>query len=454
MYRLWRILALDRDFDSLPAHPRIAWQTAIDSSVQAVLLRATTSHEQWQAAAARLSPSALIATLGPAPSYLTPDIVCSDLASPTLDDLLAKLVSIQAKVDELPPIGHSRDAEKLAVLALAYTRGIDIHARRSALTPATVNYTLLHGRPRVGHNDLRATLEFLASLELLQRRFAARVATCSACASGRVSAFESCVACGSGDLIEESLLHHYRCGFQDGEGKFVSGQNLVCPKCRHELRHFGVDYGRPGTVVRCRDCHQAMTEPHPRFHCLDCGTETRGEDVEARDWHHYALTEAGLAALRAGALPDFGVPRLGDHLPRTHPWRDFTLLVGEQVRVAARYRRRLAVGHIRLTNLGTLRQQQGAQGSDETLRLFAQIIVENLRDTDFVSVPADDALIIAMPETDTAQAQRVLDRIAAAAASKLAFRLQLTCRAVGGDASGALLDQVGPDCQRAEKAAA
>ena len=43
------------------------------------------------------------------------------------------------------------------------------------------------------------------------------------------------------------------------------------------LHHLGIDYGKPGKIVRCRSCGAVNSEPLVNFVCLDCSTVTPAE---------------------------------------------------------------------------------------------------------------------------------------------------------------------------------
>jgi len=135
---------------------------------------------------------------------------------------------------------------------------------------------------------------------LLKPEFFARVHECANCSSSRFNVQEVCPDCGSAELEDESYLHHFRCACQGPESDFRHGDDLICPKCRRELRHFGHDYDRPGVMVKCKSCGGATSEPQVGFDCLDCGTRYDGEAVRTRDVHAYRLTDEGAGYVEAG----------------------------------------------------------------------------------------------------------------------------------------------------------
>ncbi len=376
---MWRIFPLGLEPGKLPTHKDIVWQAAIDQPNDAVLVSNGCRLEQWEDVARRLPSLVPIAVLGSKGGDVEGDAVCPDLTSHSLDDALASLGPIQDRILKLPDLARSNspDRDKLNILALSYTRDMAIDARRQPLVPSTVVYPLLRHRPGIVQKGIWSSLETLSGLDLLERRFATRVFDCPSCGSGRLSAYEACVECGSANLLEEPLIHHYRCGFQDSESSFLKDNDLICPKCKKRLRHFGVDYGRAGVIVRCLTCRQVMAEPQAAFRCLDCGAGPRGDEARPHDWHHYSLTPHGVSALQRGALPTIDVKAMSRQFPRTHSWKDFSLLVSEQIRIATRYERDVSVGRIRVANLEELRHAEGNSGTSEILQLLAGIIVEN-----------------------------------------------------------------------------
>jgi CheY-like chemotaxis protein len=133
----------------------------------------------------------------------------------------------------------------------------------------------------------------LCEQDLLERRLFDRFNVCPRCDSVRLHVREECSKCRSPDIAEESYLHHFKCAYQGPESQFRRGDDLVCPKCKQELRHFGAEYDRPGTMLVCNACGHAASEPSVGFVCLDCGTHSDSETCSTRDVHSYELTLQG-----------------------------------------------------------------------------------------------------------------------------------------------------------------
>lgn len=135
---------------------------------------------------------------------------------------------------------------------------------------------------------------------LMRRMFFDRFYICPRCDSSRMHVREECARCRSANLTEESYLHHFKCAYQGPESAFRHGDELICPKCRRELSHFGYDYDRPGTMIVCRSCNHAASEPAIGFVCLDCGGHIDSEACETRDVYSYELTDQGIGLAEHG----------------------------------------------------------------------------------------------------------------------------------------------------------
>lgn len=141
--------------------------------------------------------------------------------------------------------------------------------------------------------DVAREAELLASQGLLKREFFDRFHICPRCDSARMHVHEECPQCHSASLREEAYLHHFKCAYQGLESEFRSGDDLICPKCRGELSHFGFDYDRPGTMIVCNRCGHAGADPSVGFVCLDCGAHATSESCPTRDIYSYRITDQG-----------------------------------------------------------------------------------------------------------------------------------------------------------------
>ena len=252
-------------------------------------------------------------------------------------------------------------------------------------------------------------------------------------------AFEACRACGGADLADEAIIHHYRCGCQQGESGFVHGTALVCPKCRRDLRHIGVDYGKPGLIVRCRDCGAGSAEPEPRFACLDCTAVTGGQQAASVDWFHYDLTDAGVLALRTGRLPHV-VRQRRDRTARLSHARCAisSFWPAAALRSARKFARPFTLARLNPTNLAALRSQHGAAPLDDMVQQAAAVIAQVLSDSEFVTAD-DGTVLIGFPETAASDASSLVTVACAAVAARSVMKIEFDIMLRESDAAAELL---------------
>jgi hypothetical protein len=226
------------------------------------------------------------------------DFSATILDQRTIGAAQQRFAPIVELLGEMPFRAAREERSELLILRLAYSRAIPIEARFAPASSSAIHYPLLDNT-----TPKRVELEELASLDLVRRRHFVRTHACDRCASNRLLAFKACRTCGSSDLADEAIVHHYRCGCQEPESGFIQGNTLVCPKCHRDLKRIGIDYGKPNSIIHCRCCGASSAEPEPRFACMDCTATFNGERATAMDWFHYDLTNVGVLALRAGRLP-------------------------------------------------------------------------------------------------------------------------------------------------------
>lgn len=153
-----------------------------------------------------------------------------------------------------------------------------------------------------GDEEILSAVTNLTEQKLLQRKFFDRFHVCNGCQSTHLNVREECFECRSPNLSETTLVHHFRCAYQGPLQDFQQGADLVCPKCSRELRHFGVDYDKPGIVINCGACGASSSDAAVGFKCLSCGQHTDGEMIRTRDVFQYELTEKGVAFIEEGPI--------------------------------------------------------------------------------------------------------------------------------------------------------
>lgn len=356
------------------------------------------------------------------------DFVGERLDQSSLAEVRRHFAPIERRLSELPFRALQAERAELTILRLAYSRDTPIEARFAPDSKAIVEYPLLGSTAAA-----RRQLELLAHFDLMQRRHFTRTHLCGKCGSARLNTYEACPQCGSADLMEQTLIHHFRCGWQDAESRFMQGRLLVCPKCNRELRHLGVDYDKPGIVLVCRSCKATNSEPLVRFACLDCFAVTPSADAASIDWYHYDLTEEGMLALRQGHLPRFDIAPLIQGRPRAVSPQEFRLLATAVVRVAQRYSRPFAVARFNL-NIETLRRQIGSVETDIVFRKAVDAIVEGLRTGDFVSTVGANSIVVGFPETAAPSVAPVIERVRATVRNCTTVPFDIDVEVAEGDA--------------------
>lgn len=324
------------------------------------------------------------------------DFVAPALDTETISEMKKQFAPIWRRLEKIPFRAKREERDSMTLLRIIYSRNAPAKAQYAPDHPLIVQYPLLGNA--VG---LRSELEALANMGLLERRHFARTHACAKCGSARLNVYEACPTCNSADLAEEALVHHYRCGCQEPESHFAQGLLLICPKCRRELRHIGVDYGKPGSVVVCRSCGAENSNPVINFACLDCSFVTPAERAATLDWYDYDLADAGVAAMREGGLPRLQLTRAA-HGARTYSLSEFQLLATQELQTARQYGRPFSVARITFPNAEAVRRDLGAAAFDVAFRRAVDKIAETVRASDFVSVSHGHSVVIALPETSVA----------------------------------------------------
>ena len=142
-------------------------------------------------------------------------------------------------------------------------------------------------------------MKFSMKLEELgfaeKSRFIDRVHLCPSCGNSHLLFIECCPKCKSSNINQEQMIHHFRCANISPETSYAYDGQLVCPKCKHVLRHIGVDYDRPATVYTC-SCGNTFISSSMKVVCTNCLNETSPEELNPVDIWEYKFTPAGLAA--------------------------------------------------------------------------------------------------------------------------------------------------------------
>lgn len=121
--------------------------------------------------------------------------------------------------------------------------------------------------------DALTVLDRLATVGVLSKNFQDKLFVCPNCQSPDVRIAMRCPKCGAGRIVRDRMIEHYTCAFVGTESEFKSGEALVCPKCRRELKLIGTDYRDGGQQYKCLECAHFFSEPSEVFGCTSCQKE-------------------------------------------------------------------------------------------------------------------------------------------------------------------------------------
>lgn len=309
----------------------------------------------------------------------------------------------------------AQDPETL-LLARVYSRGGRLVPTYDGAAPQLLRY------PQAGYLERPADMaERLTEAGWLSRTFFDRVHFCPSCQSSRLNAREECSACRSPELQEASIINHFPCAHQALERQFEQGDKMVCPKCRRQLRHFGVDYDRPGSATVCRACGQVDADAAVGFFCVDCGSRSDAAVVPTRDWYAYTLTELGKRRLLSG---DLRTLRSGEASNSAA----FRILLQHCMHIQSRYGRPATILRLAYTRADEVQSSQGARALALTTRQAAEIVRGELRASDFM-IETPEGLLIVLPETNASRVEiprrRLLDRISSTLAVDLGVDIKV-----------------------------
>lgn len=131
-------------------------------------------------------------------------------------------------------------------------------------------------------------LGYLEKLDLINI-----VHVCPECYMSHLIYSETCPSCGSVDIIQEDMIHHFRCANISSESSYMRGGKLTCPKCSHDIKHIGVDYDRPTGVYLCRKCNLQFTQSTMSCTCTACGKVSPVEGLVPHEIFNSYFTPLG-----------------------------------------------------------------------------------------------------------------------------------------------------------------
>jgi hypothetical protein len=118
-----------------------------------------------------------------------------------------------------------------------------------------------------------------------------------------------CVNCGSANLVNDTLIHHFACAHVGLAAEFENATgDLICPKCRQRPLIVGTDFEYATGPYRCLDCAWSDTEREQVAECLRCSYRFPGGQAHLVELRGYRAQLLDILALlpahqRAGDVP-------------------------------------------------------------------------------------------------------------------------------------------------------
>ncbi len=218
---------------------------------------------------------------------------------------------------------------------------------------------------------------------------------------------DSCVNCASQFIQEDILVHHFSCGYQASESQYLVTNDVllseyVCPKCRKPLRHYGVDYDKPGVIYHCSQCNHDNSETEVALRCMSCCFTGTASDSKRISISSYELSNQGRRTVVSGESNIFNVRRLLRDSLNLVPFDVFSLVLEKLVSL------RSCGGTIVLA-IEINNQNASLESSKDTKILIelGKVVMRNIRKSDTVSL-YQGALFVLFADVDMEQVDKII----------------------------------------------
>jgi hypothetical protein len=168
------------------------------------------------------------------------------------------------------------------------------------------------------------------------------------------------------------------------------------------LRHIGLDYDKPGSVLCCNACGGVSDLAVVGFKCIDCGAHHDTEQVPRKDYYSFRLTSLAIQRLVKGVSAN----------SNAHSRLDvFSVLLEQSIRQNREFKTAFEVVHLCFVNGGAIRNRN-LRLWDMTLNLIQDVLHSALRATDAFHQVDEDNFLVLMTHADRAAATEYVRFIA------------------------------------------
>lgn len=296
----------------------------------------------------------------------------------------------------------------LRILRFIYTRGGVVEPVRDRTSFFGLTYPSLNSFFSKEDYGLFNTLKFLEENGSLSGEFFGKVHLCNRCHCSSLNFMEVCPNCGSPDLMEENLIHHFTCAFVGPEGDFLKGEQMICPKCGKKLKGIGVDYDKPGVIFKCNQCGYVTQEPEVKTLCFNCGKESLPEDLIVRVFKTYTLSSIG----ENFAIYGFENPMLRGLREKLEiiPYDSFLSILKLEIERSKRYGVESSMIAFQINNLNELYVRLGGK-TDSFFKEIGNLIKMSIRDSDVLSIINEGLVLILLTHTPYKDGIVVINRL-------------------------------------------
>jgi hypothetical protein len=131
-------------------------------------------------------------------------------------------------------------------------------------------------------------LEALADNEILEKKKVDKLRSDPE-GSFQLVPVERCPNHDSGNLVKGQLLEHFYCGYVGLDRDFQNGYQLICPKCKRELKLIGTDYRNAGTQYKCLDGNEIFPLPVIKWRSLKTGRIWTDDELREVEIYSFGL---------------------------------------------------------------------------------------------------------------------------------------------------------------------
>ena len=348
-----------------------------------------------------------------APIFLTEkgDETCEPLCDGWAYDageLLHKSATILSRMKHLE-IDTLLGSASLALLGHLYVRpGKELKTRIHWKHEFIDRYPIVSTLNDTGFDDFQWLTLFYRRGLLERGELLDRIRLCPKCEHPHHNYIDVCPTCKIIEIEKVDFVHCFTCGYVGPEREFLVDGILVCPNCKTELRHIGVDYDRPVESFTCANGHK-FVEPDVLARCLECDTMNDPEDLVPKEIHAFRLTADGALAAKTGTITDIYAVLEQENF--VYP-EYFESLLDWMIKLHRRMpEETFSVLAVRMLNILDLVDRLGRARVIEVLDEFATRLREILRSTDVTTRTNETDLWILLPKTPKEGCETVKGRI-------------------------------------------